>query len=948
MNSKFWYPLLSCMLLLFNYGFGQELENLPPSIKWQQIQSTNFRVIFPQGYEQEAIRTTNILERIHQPASKSLGASPRRFPIILQTHYSVANGFVNVAPYRSEFFMFSPQDYNSIGNDLWLEHLASHEYRHMVQFEKALTPFNKLMYVFMGEFAPAVFAGMAAPSWFWEGDAVGIETAMGHTGRGRTPKFTMAFRANTIDKGGFKYNKQHLTSFRDFVPNHYLTGYLMTTDLKTKYGADVWDKIVGRSFKAPFLPFAFSNSIKKVTGNYLRKSYDQMMAEQTRLIQDQLSQFEPSTFDRLNDQSRNTYTNYLHPQLLSNGNIICLKEGWSDIEQLVMIDSQGNESKLKELGFFNDPGYLSANDSLVVWTEYEFDIRWRRKSYSVIKKYNFLTDQFTILTNETRYAAVSVSPRGQFVGISQSVNGTNRIDLFNNQGLVVKWFDNPDNHFYSMPDFVNEEQIVLLKHFDGGKGIITKDLATGEEKLLIFSKEENFGRPIIKDGILYYNTAKDGIDNLFALDLTSKLKYQVTKSRFGAFNTSISGNQLVYNDYTADGMDVVGTTLEKKSWVAIEDDVNPSGQFYQTMVTNEAIEDVLYKPDSTSYQITKYPKAARMFRPTSWGLTFLPEDNLSGAYLFSKDLLSTTSMRFGTEYDYNQRIWRHSGLISYQAWFPIFDFEVEIGERAGSVANIVDEDIAFSRDIWKENTFTIGMRFPFVLTNSNFLRRFDIDFSTDITKVSDYGGIRYNLASLSNGNLNTFNFRTSYYRVRKRTRLDLAPKWGQSISFHSKTTPFGGDYNAGLFATEANLYFPGLFKHHSIRLIGGYLTQDVNRRDTTNYIMSSPIRYLRGYDYRVFDQFVNFSINYKLPILYTDLHLGPIINLQRIYANGFYDRADGTFEGHGILEHSIGAEIHANFNVMRFLALLDVGFRYAHRLTDQGYRYEILIGAITF
>ena len=235
--------LYTTILFLISQSLlGQDLANLPPSIKWQQINSGHFKIIYPKYLEDEAQKTANILENIYGPASESLGANPMKFPIILQSEHATANGFVTIAPYRSELFMFSSQNYQTLANDKWLERLAVHEYRHMVQFQKALTPFNKALFFLFGEYGPGAAASAAAPNWFFEGDAVGIETAFGRTGRGRAPSFLMNFKANLIEKGGFNYYKQYLKSYRDFVPNHYVTGYLMTTYLKNNNGLDIWDK----------------------------------------------------------------------------------------------------------------------------------------------------------------------------------------------------------------------------------------------------------------------------------------------------------------------------------------------------------------------------------------------------------------------------------------------------------------------------------------------------------------------------------------------------------------------------------------------------------------------------------------------------------------------------------------------------------------------------------
>src|SRR5690606_2543512 len=140
----------------------------------------------------------------------------------------------------SEFFTMPPQDYNFAGTNAWLDLLAVHEYRHVVQFEKANTGFNKLLSTVFGEEALAGMSFIAVPQWFWEGDAVVTETALTPSGRGRIPEFNLAFRANLLEKGPFSYNKQYLRSFKDFVPDHYVTGYFLVSHLRKTYDKNPW------------------------------------------------------------------------------------------------------------------------------------------------------------------------------------------------------------------------------------------------------------------------------------------------------------------------------------------------------------------------------------------------------------------------------------------------------------------------------------------------------------------------------------------------------------------------------------------------------------------------------------------------------------------------------------------------------------------------------------
>ncbi|SMD34864.1 hypothetical protein SAMN04488029_2217 [Reichenbachiella faecimaris] len=924
---------------------AQELPNLPPSIKWQQIKSEHFKIIYPKGLEAEAQRTTNILENIYKPASHSLGASPRRFPVILQNQHAISNGFVTVAPFHSEFYMYEPQNYRHQGNDRWLERLAVHEYRHMVQFEKAITPFNKALYFLTGEYGPFMAAAAAAPQWFFEGDAVGIETALGRTGRGRIPSFLMAFKANLIEKEEFNYYKQYLKSYKDFVPNHYVTGYLMTTYLKNKSGVDIWDKILGRSFAQPYMPFTFSNSMKKATGKHLVPTYNEMLAEQKQLYTEQLEQISPTKFTAIPHQTNKKFTNYYYPRKVLNDQVLVVKIGFSDIASFVLIDEDGKEETSYQLGTWLNPEALSSNDSTVVWTELELDSRWQRRTYSVIKKLNLETGEATRLTKKSKYLAPSISPDGKLVAaIHQSVDGLFSIHLLNaRNGELIKAFENKENALYSVPQFdLPGENLLVLKNRAEGKAIILKNIQSGKEQELYFSDRENLGNPVLHDGWLYYATDYNGIDNIHALNLVTKETYQVTNSKFGAFHPRVSkDNQIFYNDYTADGFEMASTPVDANSWTKIEDVKYIGFNFEKEMVEEEGFEDVLYNYPDTEYSASKYHKMVKAFRPHTWGLNAIPDNSNYSVGMTSKDLLETTTMSASAIYNNNENTWRGKAKVSYQALYPIIDVSFGFGNRAAR-ARLDDGSLVSYQ--WTENVFESGIRVPFYLTNSRYNQRANLSAGYNYIHAYDYRLPTNVIITSENQKLFSLDYSAQFSRLLKKSFLDLNSKWGQTLYVGYQHTPLGGNIHGELLSAQSNLYFPGLFDHHSLHLRGAL--EFANQED---YQFSSPINFTRGYNYQSFDEFVNLSVNYKLPLIYIDWHLGPIINLQRVYTNVFFDQGIGRdADQPDDLFYSIGAEVSFNFNLFRLLPLIDMGVRYSYLPNANDQVIEIIFGGVTF
>ena len=104
----------------------------PSSIRWRQINTEQFQVIYPEEFEKEAKRISFVLEKVYQYGWKTLNFHPRKISVILHTRTVNSNGLVAWAPKRIELFTTPNQQ---IYAQDWLEQLSLHEFRHLVQLE---------------------------------------------------------------------------------------------------------------------------------------------------------------------------------------------------------------------------------------------------------------------------------------------------------------------------------------------------------------------------------------------------------------------------------------------------------------------------------------------------------------------------------------------------------------------------------------------------------------------------------------------------------------------------------------------------------------------------------------------------------------------------------------------------------------------------------------------
>ena len=321
--------IIVCFFLIQNsvaqfYSTGQD----PARVKWQQINTDNFQIIFPKDFSSKAQHFANVLTFYYQKVGNSLNHKPQKISVILHNQLVVGNGYVSWAPKRIELYTTpNPDTYP----DPWLEHLCVHELRHVVQIDKLNQGFTKILSIVFGQQATGLVAGQLPP-WFLEGDAVCTETAFGNFGRGRMPEFNRLFKAHLLsNQKQYSFDKMVLGSYKDFVPNHYELGYQLTAYARKKYGKDVWNKVENHVARNSFslLPstWAFYRGLKKNYGisqkdlykettKYLDSIWSVNNAKRT-----QSPHFQNVTID--------AFENYLTPWFVSENYVLALKKGKS-------------------------------------------------------------------------------------------------------------------------------------------------------------------------------------------------------------------------------------------------------------------------------------------------------------------------------------------------------------------------------------------------------------------------------------------------------------------------------------------------------------------------------------------------------------------------------------------------------------------------------------------
>jgi hypothetical protein len=898
----------------------------PSKIKWDQINSENFQIIYPHDFKAEAQRLANALEIVYIYNTHTLKMKPKKISVILHNFSSISNAFVAWAPKRMEFYTIPGQD---IYPQDWLDQLALHEFRHVVQISKMYQGFIEILYFLFGEQAMAGVIGLYVPFWFLEGDAVSTETALSHSGRGRLPEFEMQLRAQVLQRKTYSYEKAIFGSYRDFVPDRYVLGYQLVANARKRYGAQIWDKTLNHVARNPVGLFPFSHGIRKSSGLSKWKYYKSCLHELDSLWTDQKSKIAYTSFEQLNRRPKKVYTNYRYPQFMNDSQVVALKSGLADIAEYVLLHKDGTEKRIFRPGFI-DPVWLSARKNKIVWSEFIYDKRWDNRTWYDIISYDVITGKRKRLTKKrflfaprlsddaTKIAAVEVSPENKY----------SLVIIDANTGKDVKKISHQENEFLLTPTWSEDgkELIVILLN-KNGKSIANVNLETDSFKVILPYSFKDITQPVRKGDHVYYHGIYSGIDNIYDLEISSGKITQITSSRFGAFDQEISpdGKKILYSDYSAMGFNIASMNLKSASDIPLEDVKDHSIKLYNNIAVQEKGVVNFDSFPHKEYPLKRYRKFPHLLNIHSWMPLSVDASNRKinpGITVLSQNKLSTAVVQANYTYNYNERAGGITTSIVYEALYPVISLSTSNKGRAGS---FLDNTGASHRYTWHEQNYGLKISQSLNLTRGKYSRRLNFSFQENYQYISPASD---GYIGLKSGNVFSGEWSASGFRVLKVNSRDMRPRLGQSFSV-GYISAQGGDFAVrNLFSTEEVLYLPGILKHHSLLLTGAYLLQG----KTGRYTFSSPVNLVRGFTgvlgYR---NFARLSVDYKFPVAYPDLRLGPVLYLQRIKANLFYDYGYAGFTKKNLTYNLLGVEITNDVHLLNFIAPIDIGFRYLYK-----------------
>jgi len=911
---------------------AQEFGGNPPSVKWNQINISAGRIIFPTTLNLQGQRVASIVDHLYKDTSTSIGTTRKKINIVLQNQTTIANGYVALAPWRSEFLLSPATDNFELGTLASTDNLAIHEYRHVLQYSNYRKGLSRWLYYVAGESGQALANAAAIPNWFYEGDAVFNETSLSEQGRGRVPFFFNGYRSLWEAQKRYTYMKLRNGSYKSFVPNHYPLGYMLVGYGRMKYGIPFWTNVTDDAARFNGLFYPFQKAVKKYSGQPFNKFVQDAFAFYQ---QQSPTPAEPGKF--VTATQRNNVIDYLFPQYIGNDTLLALKKSYRRNPQWVMI-AGSKEEKIVTKSISVDDYYSYANGK-IVYAAYEPDARWGWKDFSVIRLLDIKTGADRRVVGGSKYFSPDISADGQrIVVVDYTADQQCTLKLLKAEnGQVISTVPNPDSLYYAHPKFFSfDEAVVSVRKRNGENAMAIVDLHTGKIQLITVFGYETADFAFADGDTVLFTASREGHDVIMLYDSKSKKLFRsvavATGNYYAAMNDT--GDEMVFSRFTADGYRLEKANLAAMGWIEENQESTAAPNLFVGSTLLQQGGEVLDKVPVGQFPVKHYSKFSHPFNFHSW-LPYYdnPEWSLT---LYGQNILNT--FQTALSYTYNENEASHAIGFSgaYAAWYPWIT-----GGITGTFHRSFRDSVG--EVTWNEGQANLGLSLPLNFTAGKWYRF--LTLSANVNGIQQY-------FTQQKDRYKDFGFLYMQYGLSYSAQIQKAvqqinPRLGLSLRLQDKQAITGLTANQAL--ASASIYLPGLSINHSLVVSGSY-----QRRDTAQqYFFTNNFPFSRGYDAVDAPRMWRWSVNYHVPLWYPDWGFGQIVYFLRVRANLFYDdgAAKSLRTGQVFDFRTVGTEIYFDTRWWNEQPL-SIGFRYSHLLdpniagSDNRNVFEIILPVI--
>lgn len=703
----------------------------PPNLNWQQLITPNFQVVYPQGEDSSALKVAELLENHYSQTSNLTGSSLKRFPVILNNHNDLSNGFVTPLHFRSEIELV-PFKGKSINprSGTWLEAVTPHELVHAMHFNNLGSGgFTSFISLFSPDIARSIHG--AVPLGVHEGLAVYYETeyVQKQGGRGNYPYFTNQFNAVFDDSQRWNMGQllQIVSDTRPFN-RHYLGGYQFTSWLQRQYGTETSKDAIDFYADYPFLGYGVA--LRHATGKWPGQLYNEFETDKRQ----QLNSRHPLDF---RDYSPLAIpfngASVRRPMWLTDSTLVFFGSFYNARAGFYLYELNSNEiSRLATTDMVRDFNYdLSSDRSRLVYSFYETNPVYTNSFKAELVELDLESGSRRQLSSGGRlYAPVYFGQKYLSLQSDHTFNRLVRFDPSTEQKVesLVSVKGVKINSVAVHPE--DPDLLAVVAHKGTVQALWVGHISELENKLrgapdVAFKQGSVFDPAWHPEGshVLFSADVSNAL-NIYEYDIQSKTITRLTNSKYNAFEASYSpdGNRIAF--IVQKGNEQLPVVIPRRN------SSNQQITARQPTIQSEAVNTISTNGNRGARQeewTTKpYTSGFSWLRPRAV-LPVIDDVSDRGRYMYgasfhSNDLLQQQSYSAEVSY-FHDRLWYD---LSYQntSFYPGFELSLFSKPTFVDLTFTSESDTVSQTMLRQERSFSLSVPIRYVLEQNVYYSSF--------------------------------------------------------------------------------------------------------------------------------------------------------------------------------------------------------------------------------
>lgn len=684
----------STILVLFSFLFTAPLfaQYYPTQYRvsgqeWMEIRSEHFRIIYPDRYKNEAIRSLAILEAEYDDIQSLVGGRLHNFPFILNPENDRSNGFVSPMNFRSEIELapIKGKALNPQSGD-WLESVLPHELVHAMHFNVNPPALTRVLGLFSPDMRRSVHA--AAPLGVLEGIAVEHEShgSVSNSGRGNYPYFTNQFTALLDTPHQWSMGQLvHVSDFTLPFNRHYNGGYELTNWLQQTYGEETIKQAIRFHYRYPF--FGYGAALRHATGEWPASLYKEFTEFANDRETDRLSAIDNETDSISHEISFDATCRRMNrPLWLTENTLLFYARSCNSPAGFYVYDlSDDTYHLLKEVLISEDFYYsLSADRTRLYYSRYHADITYDNLFRGDVHELELATGISRRISRKQRLFSPESSGTS-LLALQTDSHTQNLVELDRQTGRIVQMFEQEEGstQFQVAANPVDPNIIALAGKVKSVQGIWFESINTRERLLsrepdIVFEGGSIFDLHWSRDGDrLLFVSDFSGTMNVFEYNRDSDTVVQVTQSIHNAFEPAYSPDESTIAYIRQAGNEQILHTLNVSN--TVQKPVDESLWRPNTTTAQQLNRPLLNRENidmPADWEPSEYNTGLSWLKPRLWLPTYERVSGFDkiGVNFESVDLMNSQSYSLDLNH-YLDRVW-YDLSYSHKTFYPGFQLDL--------------------------------------------------------------------------------------------------------------------------------------------------------------------------------------------------------------------------------------------------------------------------------